>query len=531
MDTVTVNGPEDVLDWDAIDWRTHEENVARLRRRIFKATREQDWARVRSLQKNDAEVVVEHAGQRAAGHPAQRRTSDRRDRRADRLSSKARAEVAVQVHRTRSCLGSAAGATCVYPEGQWKAAPARHSRDHGPVPSGPGPITRWKPSGRPGSNLDRMGSGRAEAAPTRSVPCSPRCRAGKPGECGSWTPICRPRSTRSTTPSLLDALGSFPARDMIRRWLRAGVVEKGQFTPTEQGSPQGGVISPLLMNVALHGLEEAAGVRYRHSGRTAGQTVPNTPIVVRYADDLVTCCYSQQQAEQVKARLAAWLAPRGLVFNEDKTRIVHLADGFDFLGFNVRRYKGGKLLIKPSTAAVRRLRERLTVEMRGLRGSNAAAVIARLNPIIRGWAAYYRGVVSSRIFNALDMHMWRLNYKWANHSHPKKPKKWITKRYFGRFNKFRNDQWVFGDRAHVSDHGDTPHMVKFSWTPIVRHQMVAGGASPDDPDLASYWTKRRRRVKPPLDDYNLRLLARQDGNCPLCGEHLLSADQPPQSPR
>ena len=109
---------------------------------------------------------------------------------------------------------------------------------------------------------------------------------------------------------------------MVERWLRAGVIEKGTFTPTEEGSPQGGVISPLLMNVALHGLEEAAGVRYRPRRGHADVAVAGTPILVRYADDMVACCYSQQQAEQVKAQLADWLAPRGLVFNEDKTRIV-----------------------------------------------------------------------------------------------------------------------------------------------------------------------------------------------------------------
>jgi RNA-directed DNA polymerase len=209
-----------------------------------------------------------------------------------------------------------------------------------------------------------------------------------------------------------------------------------------------------------------------------------------------------------------------LAFNEEKTRIVHLGqDGFDFLGFNVRRYQGGKLLIKPSTAAVRRLRERLSVEMRGLRGSNAMAVIARLNPTIRGWAAYYRGVVSSKTFHALDYHVWKLTYKWAKHTHPNKSKWWTCGRYFGRFNKFRNDRWVFGARDRIS------------WTDIVRHQMVAGRASPDDPDLTSYWTARRRRVKPPLDNYTLRLLDRQRGCCPLCTDPLLTADQPPQSPR
>jgi RNA-directed DNA polymerase len=122
---------------------------------------------------------------------------------------------------------------------------------------------------------------------------------------------------------LIEALGSFPARDMIRDWLKAGVFEKGKgFAPTEEGTPQGGVISPLLLNVALHGLETAAGVRYVTSGRNAGTTRAGSPVVIRYADDMVALCHSQEQARQVKARLAEWLAPRGLTFNEEKTKIV-----------------------------------------------------------------------------------------------------------------------------------------------------------------------------------------------------------------
>jgi RNA-directed DNA polymerase len=278
-----------------------------------------------------------------------------------------------------------------------------------------------------------------------------------------------------------------------------------------------------LLNVALHGLEEAAGVRYRACGTHAGEARPGSPVAVRYADDVVVLCFSREQAEQVKARLAERLAPRGLAFNEDKTKIVHLSEGFDFLAFNVRRYRT-KLLIKPSKAAIRRLRERLAAETRTLRGGNAMAVIATLNPIIRGWAAYYRGVVSSRVFSSLDDYLWKLTYKWATWRHANKPKRWIVGRYFGKFNKFRNDHWVFGDR----DSG--AYLVKFSWTAIERHVPVKGSASPDDPALASYWAKRRRRVKPPLDKYTLRLLSRQAGLCPLCGDLLLTADQPPQSP-
>jgi RNA-directed DNA polymerase len=205
---------------------------------------------------------------------------------------------------------------------------------------------------------------------------------------------------------LLTQLGSFPARGMVQRWLQAGVLDHGRFAPTLQGTPQGGIVSPALMNIALHGMEQAAGVRYLTTGTHAGQTAPNSPVLIRYADDLIALCHSQDQAVEVKARLTAWLTPRGLAFNEGKTRIVHLDDGLDFLGYNVRRYHG-KLLIKPSKAAVRQLRERLAAEVKALNGSNGTAVISKLNPIIRGWSAYYRNAVSSHTFSALDNHVGR----------------------------------------------------------------------------------------------------------------------------
>jgi RNA-directed DNA polymerase len=254
------------------------------------------------------------------------------------------------------------------------------------------------------------------------------------------------------------------------------------------------------------------------------EAVRGTPVLVRYADDLIALCHSRDQAEQVKAALGEWLAPKGLAFNEAKTKIVSAAQGFDFLGFNVRRYSNGKLLIKPAKAAVRRIRRRLSAEIRALRGANAAAVLARLNPIIRGWAAYYRAAVSARLFNALDAYVWKLAYRWAVRRHRNKPKRWIVDRYFGRFNDSRSDRWVFGDR----DSGAYLH--KFSWIPIVRHQMVKGAASVDDPALVDYWAGRRRKNKPPLGRPMLRLLQAQDGRCPLCGDYLLYADRQPQSP-
>jgi RNA-directed DNA polymerase len=322
---------------------------------------------------------------------------------------------------------------------------------------------------------------------------------------------------------LLAQLGTFPARDMIAGWLKAGVFEAGKgFAPTEEGTPQGGIISPVMLNVALHGLEEAAGVRYQDGNATLVEK--DSPALVRYADDFAACCHTRQQAEQVKARLAGWLAQRGLSLNEEKTRIVHLAQGFNFLGWNIRRYRNGKLLIKPSEAAIRRHRQRLAEQMRTMRGSNALAVIATLSPVIRGWTAYHRSQVSSEAFQSLAAYMWKLTWKWARHSHPNKGPRWVAARYFGKFHPNREDRWIFGDKETGA------LLVKHSWTAIRRHIMVKGTASPDDPGLAGYWRYRRDKHGPPLDGHTLTLLARQDRSCPLCGDRLLDTSHLPGSP-
>jgi RNA-directed DNA polymerase len=524
---VTVNGPEDVLEWDAIDWRACEQNVRRLRQRIFKAAREQDWPKVRNLQKlmlrsrantlvSVRQVTQRNAGRRTAGIDGE-----------VAMTPEARAGVAVRVHQSRSSWHPRAVRRVYIPKASNRA--------------------KLRPLGIP-VIMDRCHQQRVRHAlePEWEARFEPRSYGFRPGRScqdaiAAIYNVCKGPQARHVWAldadlaaafdridhdHLLGSLGSFPARDLIRGWLKAGVFEPGKgFAPTVEGTPQGGVISPCLLNVALHGLEEAAGVCYRARGTRPGGTQRGSPVAVRYADDVVVLCHSQQQAELVKARLAEWLAPRGLAFSEDKTRIVHLSEGFDFLGFNIRRYPNRKLLIKPSQAAIRRVRERLASELRTLRGGNAMAVIATLNPVIRGWAAYYRGVVSSRLFGSLDDYLWHLTYKWATWRHNNKPKRWIVGQYFGKFNKFRNDHWVFGDR----DSGAC--LVRFSWTAIQRHVPVKGAASPDDPALASYWAERRKKVKPPLDGYSLRLLSRQDGRCPLCGDHLLSTDQPPQSPQ
>jgi RNA-directed DNA polymerase len=519
-----VNGTEDgTLEWDAVNWRLHEENVRQLRRRIFKAAKDQDLAKLRSLQKmmlrswSNTLISVRQVAQRNTG----RKTAGIDGEVA--LTASARMALAVRVHRSART---------------WEPVPVKRvyiAKSNGKLRGLGIPVL-----------VDRCHQNRVKNAlePEWEARFEPRSYGFRPGRScqdaiEAIYDTCKGRgATRVWTldadlaaafdridhDHLLAAIGTFPARDMIRRWLGAGVFEHGKgFAPTEEGTPQGGVISPLLLNVALHGLEHAAGVRYS-TGASAGKAKRTSPVAIRYADDLVVCCHSRQQAEQVKARLAQWLAPRGLAFNEDKTRIVSLEAGYDFLGFNIRRYPNGKLLIKPSTAAVRRVKRKLAEQMRRLRGQNVSAVLATINPIARGWASFYRSVVSKKTFTTVDDHLWKLTYKWARRSHPRKPMNWIKKRHFGQFNPSRRNSWVFGDATTGA------YLPPLVWTPIVRHIKVNGAASPDDPALTDYWNQRRGRSQPPLNRSTLRLLKRQRGRCALCGDLLLHADREPHSP-
>lgn len=173
---------------------------------------------------------------------------------------------------------------------------------------------------------------------------------------------------------------------------------------------------------------------------------------------------------------------------------------------------GSGKLRAPSAEAVRRIRRRLSAEMLALRGANVAAVLSAINPIVRGWSAYYRGVVSTETFQNLDGHLWRLPYKWACFRHNGRSKRWIVKRYFGQFHPARRDRWVFGDR----DSGR--YLIQFAWTKIIRHDLVKHDSSPDDATLTGYWAKRRRKAgpEPPLPRSQRRQLKTQHGRCAVC---------------
>ena len=327
-----VNGPEDAGEWEAIDWQARELDVARLRRRIFTAAREGDWPKVRNLQKmmlrswSNTLVSVRQVTQRNAGRATAGVDG------VVALDGPARMKAAVRVHQSVM---------------SWRPLPVR--RVYIPKANG-----KQRPLGIP-VIMDRCHQARVKNAlePEWEARFEPRSYGFRPGRCcqdaaEALYGVLRGRARRvwildaDLTAAfdkishcfLLDQLGTFPAREMIAGWLKAGVFEAGKgFAPTEEGTPQGGVLSPVLLNVALHGLEEAAGVRYRGGeGDHADHARNNSPVLVRYADDFVVCCFTEQQASGVRERLEGWLAGRGLSLNQDKTRVVPLTQGFDFLG-------------------------------------------------------------------------------------------------------------------------------------------------------------------------------------------------------
>jgi RNA-directed DNA polymerase len=512
------NGPEGHTEWSAINWRRANRIVSNLRRRIFQATQANDLKKVRSLQKlmlrsyhnilmSVRRVTQVNAGKYTPG--------------IDKL-----------VMKTPAARGQLVDLLSTYQP--WRAKPTR--RVYIPKSNG-----KLRPLGIP-TVIDRCLQAMVKNA------LEPEWEARFEGSSYGFRPgrscqdamsrihaLGRARMRKKWVMDaditgafdninhdfLLKVIGDAPGRELIRQWLKAGFMDDGVYHDTLTGTPQGGVISPLLLNIALHGMEAALGVKYDCRG-----IIISKRAVVRYADDFLVFCESQEDALKVKDEvLPPWLAERGLTLSPEKTRIVHLTEGFDFLGFNVRHYKdqsskaGYKLLIKPSKASVLRLRTKLRAEWLALRGHSVSEVIQRLNPIILGWGNYFRTGVSSRVFQKLDDWMYHREMRYVTHSHSTKPIYWRHQKYWGRLNPTRDDQWVFGDKQTGR------YLRKFGWFKIVRHTMVRGTASPDNPALREYWWSRRKVNILHLSPSDVKLAVRQDWTCRVCGMFLMNGEE------
>ena len=305
--------------------------------------------------------------------------------------------------------------------------------------------------------------------------------------------------------------------EVLGKWLKAGVVHKGRLAPTDEGTPQGGIISPTLANVTLNGLEsgliEHLGARF---GKTKAKGLKIN--VVRYADDFVITGISKEVLEdEVKPWVVEFLAIRGLQLSEEKTRIVHIDEGFDFLGWNFRKY-GGKLLIKPSKKNAKAFYSKVKEVVERHKTVTQEELIRMLNPKLRGWANYHRPVVAKEAFSRMEhLIFWKL-WRWAKRRHPRKKVNWIRKKYFPP-----NDRrkWVFQTTV-TKDDGTRKRLELYDLpaTKIERHKKIRGDYNPFDPAYELYGEKLRleRMVKNMRHRLQWMALYRsQRGLCALCG--------------
>ena len=278
-------------------------------------------------------------------------------------------------------------------------------------------------------------------------------------------------------------------KSILSKWLTAGYIEKNVFHPTEEGTPQGGLISPTLMNMTLNGLE-----------RTVKNAVSRRDMVnvIVYADDFIITGASIEVLEQkVKPAVITFLQERGLEISLEKTQITHIEDGFDFLGFNVRKYKG-KFLIKPSKKSIKAFLCDIRTFIKSNKTAKTENLIWQLNPKIRGWSNYYRHVVSKKTFAYVDYCIFQILQQWIKRRHPNKSARWLKKKYF-RSQGFR--YWMFFARTHDKK-GNVILLDLFQAAKVAikRHVKIKGEATIYDPSFRDYFERRKRsRIKRYLD--------------------------------
>jgi len=339
---------------------------------------------------------------------------------------------------------------------------------------------------------------------------------------------------------LLHKLNTFPTmRRIIKSWLKAGVMDGKELFPTSEGTPQGGVISPLLANIALHGMENRIK-QYVGSLKKLGESPANrknSVSLIRYADDFVILHKDLTVVQGCQAIICDWLKDMGLELKPSKTRLAHTLNqvenekpGFNFLGFNVRQFSVGKYysgksthgellgfktIITPSQEKVKVHYDKIAAVIDSYKALPQAALIKHLNPIIRGWSNYYSTVVSKETYSSLDNLMYQKLIAWAKRRHPRMGTKEIVSKYWQTID---GDNWVFVTR----EGGNPLRLLNHVSTPIVDHVKVKGEASPYDGNLI-YWSKRRGESLE-LPTRVATLIKKQKGICPWCNLHLREED-------
>jgi RNA-directed DNA polymerase len=334
--------------------------------------------------------------------------------------------------------------------------------------------------------------------------------------------------------ALLQKLNTFPTlRRQVRAWLKAGVIDSKQLFPASEGTPQGGVLSPILANVALHGMENRIKQAFpkrtlvnkgKYTGYQSGAAL------IRFADDFVILHEDITVVQRCRELISEWLKDMGLELKPSKTKLAHTLSsiesekpGFDFLGFEIRQFHTGKhrtgkntrgeklgfkTIIKPSQQKVLAHYDHIAKEIDAHKAAPQAALIKRLNPIIRGWANYFATVISKETYAELDDLVYRKLMSWAKYRHPKKGKGWVSRRYWHSID---GDNWVFATREQGEN---SLRLLDHTRIKIERHIKVKGEASPFDGNLV-YWSTRMGN-SPELSKRVAALLKHQQGKCAYC---------------
>jgi RNA-directed DNA polymerase len=498
-----------VTDWHTIDWKSVHKNVRRLQARIVKATKEGKWNRVKALQR-----LLTHS-----------------------FSGKALAVRRVTENQGKNTPG-VDKVTWNTPQKKLNAIYSLRQRDYHPQPL------------RRVYLLKKNGKKRPLGIPVM------KCRAMQALYLLALDPVAettadpnsygfRPqRSTADAIEQCFCVLGKQKSpqwvlegdikscfdkishewllshipmeKSLLKKWLKAGYMEKHHLCPTEEGTPQGGIISPVLANLTLDGLEHLL-MEHFPKVKTGNGALVN---FARYADDFIVTGRTKELLEQeAQPLIEQFMKERGLHLSQEKTTITHIEEGLDFLGQNIRKYKTGKrykLLIKPSNKNVQAHLKKIREIIHKNPALSAGKLILLLNPIIRGWAQYHQHVVSKEIFNSVDDAIYRRIRKWIERRHPGKSNEWIAKKYFKSIG---GNNWVFYGEVEGREY----YLAETAHVPIKRHVKVKGEANPYDPIWESYYEKRLD-VKM-VDTFKgkqwlIHLWKEQCGLCPVCHQKI-----------
>ncbi|BCQ23824.1 group II intron reverse transcriptase/maturase [Caballeronia sp. NK8] len=496
--------------WNAVDWRRVERNVRGMQIRIAKATREGDWRRVKALQRMLTRML-------SAKLYAVRRVTQNQGARTAGVD--------------RELWDS--------PESRWEAIGRLKRRGYKPLPLRrvfiPKANGKERPLGIPTMRDRAMQAlyllALEPVAESTSDPNSYGFRINRStADAMGQVRACTSRRDSSRWVLEADIKGCFDHinhdwlerhvpmdREVLRKWLKAGLIYKGQLQATEAGTPQGGIISPTLANVTLNGLEREL---IAHLGAKFGiaKAKKLKVNVVRYADDFVITGDSKEILEnEVRPWVEAFLAVRGLQLSEAKTRVTHIDEGFDFLGWNFRKYSG-KLLIKPSKKNAQAFYRKVAETISGNKTVKQEDLVQLLNPMLRGWAQYHRPVSAKQTYSRMEHLIFRKLWRWSKRRHPQKSAVWVKQKYF-HFVGARN--WVFAVRTEREDGSwGLNELYQLSGTAIKRHTRIKGEFNPFDPKWEQYgetlrqgrmWEQMRYRKQ------WAALYLSQSGLCAHCG--------------